>query len=253
MRKLGTILFGIGLGGLGILSLIYCDFAMVWQPVPDWVPWRGFLACASGILLLAGGLGSLIGRTRTKAILVLTAFVFSWLLLLQVPRVVSHVSDEGMWLGFGECLLLCSGGWALFVSSAVAEGRNWGRFASGDGGLRLARWLFGASLPLIGLSHFVYAAATASMIPAWIPGRLFFAYLTGSGHIAAGVGILLGIFPAMAATLEASMITLFVLLLHFPGVCTQPRDRLQWTMLLVATSYAGAAWGVAASLRRRRV
>jgi len=107
----------------------------------------------------------------------------------------------------------------------------------------------GAALPLIGLSHFVYSAGTASMVPAWLPGHLFFAYLTGSGHMAAGLGILLGILPGLAAALEALMITLFVLLLHLPGVVAHPHDRLQWTMFFIASAYAGAAWAVAASIR----
>ncbi len=249
MKGAGRILFAVGLGGLGVLGFIYDDFAMVWQPVPPWVPRREILAYASAALLLAGGVGALVRRVSTWATLILAAFTLSWLAFLQVPRVASAPSNEGMWLGFGENLLLVSGGWVLFVSGAITDGRSWGKLASGEAGLRLGRVLFGISLPLIGLSHFVYAAGTASMVPSWLPGRLFLAYLTGSGHIAAGAGMLLGIVPRLAATLEASMISLFVLLLHLPGVVAQPQDRLQWTMFFVASSYAGAAWAVAASMR----
>ncbi len=41
-------LFAIGMIGLGILALIYGDFAMVWQPVAPWVPGRTALAYGSG-------------------------------------------------------------------------------------------------------------------------------------------------------------------------------------------------------------
>jgi uncharacterized membrane protein len=111
------------------------------------------------------------------------------------------------------------------------------------------RRLFGAALPLIGLSHFIYSAGTASMVPVWLPHHLFFAHLTGAGHVAAGVGILLGVLPGLASSLEASMITLFVLLLHLPGVASHPRDRLQWTMFFIASAYAGSAWAVAGFAR----
>jgi hypothetical protein len=45
------------------------------------------------------------------------------------------------------------------------------------------------------------------------------------------------------------MISAFVILLHAPGVAAAPADRLQWTMMLVAIAYAGAAWIVAGSMR----
>jgi len=249
MTRLGTILFSFGLGGLGVLTLIYDDFAMAWQPVPPWVPHREILAYLSGALLLCCSGGAFFRLTASLATLVLTLFVFSWLLLLQVPRVASDPSNEGMWLGFGETLLLGSGGWVLFVSGAIDEGGHWGRFVPGEPHLRAGRLIFAAALPLIGLSHFSYSALTASMVPAWLPGHLFFAYLTGAGHIAAGVGILLGLLPGLAASLEATMITLFVLLLHLPGITSHPRDRLQWTMFFIATAYAGSAWAVAGTVR----
>jgi uncharacterized membrane protein YphA (DoxX/SURF4 family) len=188
-------------------------------------------------------------RTATLATLILTAFLFSWLLLLQLPRVAANPLDEGMWLGFCENLVLVTGGWVQCVSLAAGEGRRWGNLASGDAGLRLGRYLFAVALPVIGLSHFVYSSGTAQMVPAWIPFHLALAYLTGAGHIAAGVGLLLGILPRLAATLEAVMISLFVLLLHIPGVVAEPGSRLQWTMVFVASTLAGAAWSVAGSMR----
>jgi uncharacterized membrane protein len=249
MRRGGRILFAFGLGGLGVLSLIYDDFAMAWQPVPPWIPGREILAYLSGALLLACSAGAFFRRTARAATLILTGFVFSWLLLLQVPRVVSDPTSEGMWLGFGETLLLGSGGWVLVVTVGVSQRGGWRWIPTGDKLLRAGCLMYGAALPLIGLSHFVYSAETASMVPGWLPGRLFLAYLTGTGHIAAGVGILLGILPRLASLLEATMITLFVLLLHVPGVAAQPRDRLQWTMFFIASAYAGSAWAVAGSVR----
>ncbi|HXQ81577.1 MAG TPA: hypothetical protein VN775_09710 [Opitutaceae bacterium] len=249
MNALSRVLFAIGPAGLGILSIIYGDFAMVWQPVPAWVPLRAVIAYLSGALLLGCGVAMLMKRTATLAALVLTIFFFSWLLVLQVPRVVANPLDEGMWLGFGETLMLVTGGWIQFATRAAGDGRKWGELASGDSRLRMGRYLFAVSLPLVGLSHFVYASGTASMVPAWLPAHLALAHLTGAGHIAAGVGILFGILPGLAATLEALMISAFILLLHIPGVIAAPGSRLQWTMLFVASTLAGAAWAVAGSMR----
>jgi len=243
---LGHLLFAVGLAGLGVLSLISGDFAFVWQPVPAWVPWRESLAHASGILLLAGGTGLLVKRTAELSALVMTIYLLGWVLLLQTPRAAQAPLNVGSWMGFAENLWLMSGGWILFVS-LVGPGNTLSmKFAAGT---RIARFLFGVSCLELGLSHFVYAEGTAGMVPAWLPDRLGFAYLTGAGHFAAGIGILFAIFPRLAATLEAGMISLFVLLVHVPGVVSAPASRLPWTMLFVATALAGAVWAIARSLR----
>lgn len=247
LNRLAQILFSVGLAGLGLLSLAFGDFALNWQPVPQGIPGRMYFAYASGALLLGGGLAMFLPRRASRATMVLTIFVLSWLVLLQIPRVASDPRSAIQWLGFAETLLLVSGGWVLSISLSRQEGRTALGFIASDGGLRAARMLFAVSLPLIGLSHFAYVDATASMVPRWLPGPRFFAYLTGAGHVAAGLGLMLGIMPRLAATLEAAMITAFVLLLHIPGVVAAPTDRLQWTMAFIATAYAGAAWAVAGS------
>jgi uncharacterized membrane protein len=164
--------------------------------------------------------------------------------------VASDPGNAGNWCGLGETLLLTSGAWALFFSGAAMNAESERQPAPDRRFLRACRYAFGAALPPIGLLHFVYPAGTASMIPAWMPFHPFLAYLTGSGHMLAGLAIILGIVPSLAASLEAAMITLFVLLLHVPAVVSQPHDRLQWTMFFIASAYAGAAWAVAASIPR---
>jgi uncharacterized membrane protein len=238
MRRLAHLLYAAGMAGLGVLGLRTGDFAMNWQPVPDSLPHREAFAYASGAILLAGGLGMLAGRTARAASLALAGFVTLWLVLLQVPRVAALPLDPGRWLGFCENAVLASGGWMLWAFCAGP-----GRAAP----VRAGRYCYAAALPLIGLSHFVYVAATATMVPAWLPARVFFAYLTGAGHMAAGAGMLLGVLRRAAAVLEAAMISCFVLLLHVPGVCAAPSSRLQWTMLFVASALAGSAWAAAAA------
>jgi uncharacterized membrane protein len=246
---IGHLLFALGLAGLGVLSLFSGDFAYVWQPVPMGVPAREILAHLSGALLLAGGLGLLVKRTAGPASFTMAAFLLGWVLMLQIPRVVHTPGNEGMWLGLAETTVLMTGGWTLFASLANPQARARMSFITSDRGTRLARLVFGfACLPL-GLSHFVYTEGTAGMIPAWIPAHLGFAYLTGAGHIATGLAVLFGVLPRLAATCEAAMISLFVILIHIPGAAAEPSSRFAWTMVFVASALAGAVWAIAASLR----
>jgi uncharacterized membrane protein len=248
---IGHLLFALGLAGLGVLSLFSGDFAYVWQPVPMGVPLREILAYLSGALLLAGGLGLLFKRTARPASFTMAAFLLGWVLALQIPRVVHTPGNEGMWLGLAESTVLMTGGWTLFASLANPQARARMSFITSDRSSRLARILFGLACLPLGLSHFVYTAGTAGMIPAWIPAHLGFAYLTGIGHIATGLAVLCGVLPRLAATCEAAMITLFAILLHIPAAAAQPSSRFHWTMVFVATALAGAIWNIAASLRNK--
>jgi uncharacterized membrane protein len=117
----------------------------------------------------------------------------------------------------------------------------------------VAQVLFGATCVFYGVSHFVYADYTASMVPAWLPWRLAFAYITGLGHIAGGIGIILGVLPRLAAGLEALMMSLFGLLVWVPSFFATPRPQWatppehQWLELTVNLVLAASAWLVAIS------
>src|SRR3954468_7003734 len=102
-------LFAAGMIGLGVLALIYGDFALVWQPVAPWVPGRTALAYASGAVMLLGGVGLLFRATAAWAVRVLFPYLIFWM-LLKVPAVVVAPQIEGVWLGFGELAVLLAGG-----------------------------------------------------------------------------------------------------------------------------------------------
>jgi uncharacterized membrane protein len=232
-------LFAVGMIGLGILALVYGDFAMFWQPVAPWFPGRTALAYASGVLMLCGGIGLLIRPSVVWSIRILFPYLIVWF-LLKVPALVVAPQMEAVWLGAGELGVLLAGGWVLFAKlAAIPEGSPLA-FATGKSGIRIARILFGLSVIPIGLSHIVYVKATADLVPAWLPYRVGWAYLTGVGQIASGLGVLFSVFPRVAATAEAIMISLFTLLIWAPAVVSAPRTRTPWTAFFISWVIAAA-------------
>jgi uncharacterized membrane protein len=245
----GHLLLALSMAGLGILSLIYHDYAMNWQPVPAWVPWHTVLASASGALLLLGGVGLLLEPLASISALVLTLFMLSWVVLLRLPPLLAAPSVELYWLGLGETVVLMTGCLSLYaLLSSRANGMGRGLIA-GESGQRIALYLLAVALPPIGLSHFVYSDATADLVPAWLPLRHGWAYLTGTGHIAAGLAILFGIVPRVATVLEAVMMSVFTLLVWAPRVVTDPTSRFNWTALGVSAALSACAAIVARSIR----
>jgi uncharacterized membrane protein len=240
-------LFAIGMIGLGILALIYGDFALVWQPVAAWIPGRTLLAYASGLIMLLGGIGLLFRATAAWSIRILLPYLTIWL-LLKVPALVVAPQIEAVWLGFGEIAVLMAGGWVLFARLAGMPEDSPLAFATGEKGIRLARTLFAVSLIPIGLSHIIYVKQTAELVPAWLPYRVGWAYLTGAGQIACGLGVLFSIFPHIAARAEAGMISLFTLLVWGPAILAAPRARLPWTAFFISWAIASAAWVVSQNI-----
>ncbi len=240
VNGLGRVLLAGSLAAIGFLSLVSGDFALNWQPVPADLPWREPLARASGLVLLVCSAGVFIDRVATRAVSVLTGYLLVWLFLLRGPRVAAHPLSAGMWLGFSENVILLVGGWLLGVSIVSTDDQRH---------VKLARLLYALALPLLGLSHFVYADATTAMVPAWLPARLGWTYLTGTGHVAAGLGLLFGILPRLAATLEAVMIGAFTILVWGPRVVHAPTTRFEWTAFLISAAVTGACTMVAGSLQ----
>src|SRR5580692_855532 len=165
-------LFAMGMMGLGVLALIYGDFALVWQPVAPWVPGRTVLAYASGALMLLAGAGLLFRAAAAWSVRVLFPYLVVWA-LLKVPALVVAPQIEGVWLGFGELAMLLAGGWVLFARVSATRNGSAVDFAVGDNGIRIAKYLFAVWLIPIGLSHFLYVKETINLIPEWIPFRTF--------------------------------------------------------------------------------
>jgi len=244
-------LFALGMIGLGILALVYGDFALVWQPVAPWVPGRTALAYASGVLMLLGGMGLLARATVAWSIRILFPYLIVWV-LLKVPALIVAPQMEAVWLGFGELAVLLAGGWVLFARLAGLREGSVLSFATGENGVRIARILFAVSVIPIGLSHIVYVKQTADFVPAWLPYRTGWAYVTGAGQIACGLGVLFSIFPRVAAMVEAGMISLFTLLVWAPAIFAAPTKRTPWTAFFISWAIASAAWVVGQNIEAKR-
>ncbi len=237
-------LLAIGMIGLGVLGLSVGDFAMVWQPVASWFPARTALAYAAGALMFICGAGLFFRATSVWATRILFLYLIVWQ-LLKLPSLFVAPKVEGVYLGFGELAVLLAGGWTLFARLGEVRAPAWLAWATGNKGVRIARYYFAVWIIPIGLSHWIYTRETVELVPAWLPFKTGWAYLTGAGQMASGLGVLFGIHPRFAAWAEAGQITLYTLLIWLPGIFATPRARLSWTALWISWTIGAAAWVVA--------
>ena len=66
MITLGVRVYGLGALALGVIGLVWGDFALVWQPVPQGLPGRTALAYAVAAALALAG--AALNFKRTAAI-----------------------------------------------------------------------------------------------------------------------------------------------------------------------------------------
>ncbi len=223
-----------GLCGLGLLSLLYQDFAEVWQPAPKSWPAYSTWASVSGLIVLAAGLMMAIRRTRFWGATLAAAFIGLWVLVLHLPHALAKPTVWVSWQAVCESLAMATG---AFIAS---------REAKGSAG-RISVTVMGVCFVVFGVSHFFYSKFTTDMVPAWLPMRLDLTYLTGAIHVLTGLALIVGVQRRWAATAEALMMGSFVLLVHIPRVAAAPHDRMELTELFIAITLSSAAWILAGS------
>jgi uncharacterized membrane protein YphA (DoxX/SURF4 family) len=247
--------FAIAAAGLALLSLAYHDFVPGGISLPAWIPWRETWTHVSALIVLVASLGLCFSRTALSSVLTIGAYLVAWALIC-VPQILSKPVSVDGWYGCVEALSSLVGAWVLYATLRGQSPRSELPLA-GERATRVAQVVFGLTCVFFGCSHFVYADYTASMVPTWLPGRLELAYCTGLGHIAAGIGIIVGILPRLAAALEALMMSLFAFLVWIPSFFARPRPNWatpsanQWSELVVTLLLAASAWIITTSLRNR--
>jgi uncharacterized membrane protein len=251
LMRPGRIIFAVAVAALGVLNFIYGDAVSGLEPIPAWVPGRLLWAYLTGVVLIAAGAcigankGARSGATSLGIMLLL------WVLLLQAPRLAVHLNNGNAWTATFETLALCAVAWVLAGSLTAEQGIR--RRRPRELFVLLAevgRICFGLSMLVFGTLHFIYARFVATLVPGWIPGRLFWSYLTGAAFVAAGLSIVTKVKGRLAATLLGVMFGAWVISLHAPRVAAKLRDQGEWTSLLVATAMCGGALLIGGSLAR---
>ena len=244
--------FALASTSLALWILVFGQW--VPQPLPAGLALRDILTYAGAVVILLASVGLCIARTAVASVLTLGAYQ-AVSAALAVPQALATPQSLDAWYPFVEAVTPLAGAGVLYVMLRRAI-RGPGAAPAERTTLRVAQSLFGVTCVFYGASHFAYAAYTATLVPTWLPARLVVAYATGACHVAAGLAIILGIVPRAAAALEATMMSLFGLVVWVPSFFAQPRPSWatpapqRWSELVVTFVLAAAAWAVTLSFGR---
>ena len=233
----GSFLFAIGMIASGVLTIVDRAFYSPWMPVPAFAKGQAWLALIYGAVMVVFGLGLLLKQSFQISARVLFWFLLAFLIVMKTPVLLGSPQVEVLWLDYGQIATLVAGALAL----AAANEKQ----------LRAARYLLGAALIPIGLSHFFYYKVSEPMVPAVLPYHLGWVIFTGSAHIAAGLGLLTGIKAWLAAVLEGSMLTSFAVLVWLFPLINKPNDMGLWVDVIVTLAVAFGVFAVASRIPKR--
>jgi len=246
LPNLGRHVYGVAAIALGLVGLVWGDFAAVWQPVPASVPHRTALAYIVAVCFLSAGVAMQWRRTAQSGVMLL-AILYFMSALFWVPRVVAHPRIFGFWNGIAEQLALVVAGVVTYASLAPRDS-VWAVKTA-----QIGRFLFGICVVSFGLTHFIHLSDTASFVPAWLPpGQQFSAVTCGVAFLLASIAILSGVLAVLASRLLTAMIVTFGALVWAPRLFANPHEHFEWAGNAINLALITAAWVVADSIASRQ-
>jgi uncharacterized membrane protein len=246
LGEAGRWFFAIAMGGFGIQQFIYKGFVPGITIVPDWMPAHLFWSYVTGGLLIGCAIGiALREKARLAALTTGTLFLIIVLILhVYQVREIIHRNGPERTRAF-ETLAICAG--AFILAGAIRGSRAVSSSVGFTGVLvEVSRYVLAFCLLVFGYDHLPIAQFIASLVPAWMPWHLFWAYFTACGFLAAGLSIATNIQVRLSASLLGLMFLLWVLILHGPRIATHPHNEGEWNSLFVALAMSGIGFTLAA-------
>ena len=113
----------------------------------------------------------------------------------------------------------------------------------------IGRIVFAIPFAIFGLMHLMMANNMAGMVPSWVPGGVFWIYLTGLALIAATISIIAKKQIYLASVLLAVLLGVFVLTIHLPALLGG--DQMAMGSLMKDMSLAGSALLIAGLFKEK--
>ena len=227
--KAGRVFYAICLAVQGVLQLLYGDFRPAILPKwPSQIPALAICARLAGAALLGACIAIVISKRGREVALVLGGLFLASVLLFQLPYTL-FVSPRSInpfsWGGPFNALVMA--GCSFVVAASYPEGvRNTERRYSLLRGLEkvmpFGRILFCITILRFGIGHFLHTKHDAALIPGWIPWHIFWTYFTGAALVGSAAAVIAKVKLRPIASLLATMLFLWVVMLHIPRAIADP-------------------------------
>ena len=217
------------------------DTADIASIVPKWMPAHTFWAYLVGFALIAAALSITLKIQARLVATLLGAMFCCFVLMIHISNIVASKGDRFLWAVGLRDIAFAGGAFAFAASQMSAT--NTGR---GRGLATVARFFIGIPALFFGVEHFLHPTFATGVplqkvMPEWIPGRLFWAYLTGAVLIVSGGCLVANKKTREAATHLGLMILLLVLFEYLPVLFASPLNIVSLNYVFDTLAFSGAA------------
>ncbi len=129
----------------------------------------------------------------------------------------------------------------FLLASFVAVGREFLTARGLDKAYPLGRVALAVPIAVFGAEHLTSPQAIVRLIPAWMPGKLFWAYFVGIALFAASLSFIFRVRIRLSATLLGIMFFCFVAMMDIPGVIAAPQNRFAWALFARESAFSAGA------------
>ena len=252
-KSVGRSFYATGVIGIGLIHFVLPGVRPIMAPLgPDEV-WGG-LGYTVAVVLTTAGIVLLMNKKSQIASIVITMVFLLFLLIGHLPNRLQNHPEMLMYWTDAIKLLALTGG-AMVMYRAGDREKALSKYKVPDRVADSGKYLYAFMLVMFGIAHLVNGDLVKNIVPGWIPGNLFWTYLTGVALMGAGVSIFISVKVRQIMTLLAIMLFIWLMVVHLPPTIKYPlRDPVNSFLdgnLAISSLQCLAFCGIALVLRFR--
>jgi uncharacterized membrane protein len=222
LDKFGRLFYALPMGVFATQH--FTNTKLVASIVPSWMPWHTFWVYLVGIAIIAAVLSILFEIQARLAATLLGCMFLLFVVLMHIHNIVVTHGALLFWV-IGLRDLAFSGGAFALAATQLKRTPSEGAPVL----VTLCRFFVGIPAIVIGVDHFLHPTLAPgipmeAITPAWIHGRLFWAYLTGAALIACGACIVANKNVRLAATCLGIVVLLLGVFVYSFMIIANPSD-----------------------------
>jgi len=236
---IGKLFFAVAILAIGIIHLVTGHFPAGLLFVDPKFPAASILAYVNGAVLIIISLLVFSKKYEYPGECIAAVVWLILLLVVHLPKLITTYNSPSEWTPTFEVAGIFAGSLILMGNSSIKN--NSSRL------ILIGSYIFAVSIFVFAVLHLKYLDFIVTLIPAWLPFRLLWAYVVMVAFFAASISLFIRVLVRLATSLLALMFFIWFCILHIPRVVASPHTETEWTSMFVVLIFSGIALLIAGS------